>query len=120
MLCIDDDAMLILILLKLSSIHTNFLKHLNLDKKGFEKNSGKLFKRGYFQYLKKEKKNQKNYKLQEIRRGQKKLKKVISRNSLNTEFEMFFQNLLNDISTIPEENIPENNQNNQPMKSIIK
>ena len=29
----------------------------------------------------------------------------VTRNSLNTEFEMFFQNLLNDISVIPEENL---------------
>ena len=29
----------------------------------------------------------------------------VTRNSLNTEFEMFFQNLLNDISAIPEENL---------------
>ena len=29
----------------------------------------------------------------------------VSRNSLNTEFEMFFQNLFNDISAIPEENL---------------
>ena len=29
----------------------------------------------------------------------------VTRNLLNTEFEMFFQNLLNNISAIPEENI---------------
>ena len=29
----------------------------------------------------------------------------VSRNSLNTEFEIFFQNLLNDILAIPEENL---------------
>ena len=29
----------------------------------------------------------------------------VTRNSLNTEFEMFFQNLLNNISAIPEENV---------------
>ena len=29
----------------------------------------------------------------------------VTRNSFNTEFEMFFQNLLNDISAIPEENL---------------
>ena len=29
----------------------------------------------------------------------------VTRNSLNTKFEMFFKNLLNDISAIPEENV---------------
>ena len=29
----------------------------------------------------------------------------VTRNSLNTKFEMFFKNLLKDISAIPEENV---------------